>query len=250
MLPLKLQKGLFIGEFPLSQLFGANPDAYAKFGLKGHNGIDYALPTGTPLISCITGTVIECAYDGPGYGNYLKIENELCGVIYAHMKRLSDYKPGMKVAVGANIGLSGNTGNSTGPHLHFGVFPKPRDRSNGYAGYIDPLNKDNVIWVDDINEKPESEAIKELEEILAGVRKSRDNWKKSCSEFEKKLKKAKEMEIIYLKRLEAKDISISDLYKELARFDEGVIDFSLMNKRIQVLITPKEGVPEGGVNNG
>lgn len=249
-MPIKLQKGLFIGDFPLSQLFGENPEDYAKFGLKGHNGIDYAIPTGTPLISCINGTVIECAYDAPGYGNYLKIENDKCGVIYAHMKRLSDYKPGMMVAVGANIGLSGNTGNSTGSHLHFGVFPKPRDRSNGYGGYIDPLDKTKVEWVDDINEIPESDRIKELEEILAGVRKSRDNWKIEATKLQKDKEKLQEKEIKYLESLEIKKKEVNEIRVELTRFNKDVIHLKLLRKDIQILITSIDEVPKGGVNSG
>ncbi len=257
MLPLKLQKGLFIGDFPLSQPFGnahfdtdavgniLNP--YIKYSIEGHNGLDYALPTGTPLISCITGVVIECAYDANGYGNYLKIENDRCGVIYAHMKRLSDYKPGMKVAVGANIGLSGNTGNSTGPHLHFGVFSKPRDRSNGYSGYFDPLDKNNVVWVDDIGEKPESEAITECEEILEGVRTSRDFWKKDSKDTHKLLVKEKKVTTILLNQQVLRNSEIRDLKADLGRFNEDVIDFSFRRKRYQILITPVEEVPKGGV---
>jgi chromosome segregation ATPase len=44
---------------------------------------------------------------------------------------------GQEVTEGQQVGLSGNTGFSTGPHLHWGIFPIPRDRNNGYAGYID-----------------------------------------------------------------------------------------------------------------
>jgi len=48
---IKLQKNLFEGDFPLSQAFGVNKNAYKKFGLLGHNGIDYAIPNGTKLLS-------------------------------------------------------------------------------------------------------------------------------------------------------------------------------------------------------
>lgn len=147
---IKLKKNLFEGDGPLTQGFGENPDWYSPYGLKGHNGIDYGIPTGAKLYSAINGTVIEVLYDAPGYGKYIKIENDECGVLYGHMKTLSPISVGTKVVAGQEIGLSGDTGNSTGPHLHFGVFPKPRDRSNGYAGYIDPFGPE-VEWVDELN---------------------------------------------------------------------------------------------------
>ncbi len=256
--PVKLQKGLFIGDFPLSQPFGndhwltingkeVRPVViYGRWGLLGHNGLDYALDTGTPLTSCITGTVIESAYDGPGYGNYIKIENNDCGVIYAHLKRLSDYKVGRRVVAGDVIGVSGNTGNSTGPHLHFGVFLKPRDRRNGYSGYVDPFDKSKIIWVDDINVKPESEAIAELKETLKGVRKSRGNWKRDHKKVKRLLDKSEKANEILLKKDEIREEKMGELINELARFNEGVIDFNLMRKRVQILITPIEEVPEKG----
>jgi len=148
---IKLQKDLFEGDFPLTQGFGENPDWYAPFGMLGHNGIDYGTATGTNLYSCINGKIIEVENDTSGYGKYIKIENDECGVLYTHMRVLSPLSVGSKVTAGDLIGESGNTGNSTGPHLHFGVFPKPRDRGNGYAGYIDPFNKNQIEWVESLN---------------------------------------------------------------------------------------------------
>lgn len=148
---ITLQIGLFRGSGRLTQLFGANPQDYAKFGLRGHNGIDYAINTGTDLFSCLNGVVIEAQNDRYGYGDYIKIENDSCGVIYAHLDKIL-VSVGNKITAGQVIGKSGNTGNSTGPHLHFGVFPKPRNRQNGFAGYINPLDGTLINWVEKINE--------------------------------------------------------------------------------------------------
>lgn len=163
---IRLQAGLYEGkELGYSQLFGGNASWYKPFGLIGHNGIDIATPVGTRLLSCINGKVSETANDPKGYGVYVKIENEECGVLYAHLKDFH-LKVGDKVKAGDFVGYSGNTGNSTGPHLHFGVFPIPRDRNNGYAGYIDPFGN-QVEWVKSLNEdiKPtlsiQNEEIKE-----------------------------------------------------------------------------------------
>lgn len=128
----------FDGSYVLTQGFGENPSSYAKFGLKGHNGLDYGLPTGTNVKAPHKGKIVEATYDATGYGMYLKIENDKEGSILAHLK---EFKVGVgdEVDEGQLVGISNNTGNSTGPHLHFGYYPIPRDRSNGYSGCIDQL---------------------------------------------------------------------------------------------------------------
>ncbi len=127
----------FKNGFQLTQGFGENPSIYAQFGLKGHNGLDYATPLGTPIIASISGTIIEAVKSGDaGYGKYVKIENDEYGSLMAHLSRV-DVEIGQTVTEGQQIGLSGNTGFSTGPHLHWGIFSKPRERGNGYDGYID-----------------------------------------------------------------------------------------------------------------
>jgi hypothetical protein len=126
----------FDGDYRVSQLFGANPAMYARFNYKGHNGIDWATPVGTPILSPHAGTVIESREDKDGYGLYVKVENSKEGSVLAHFSKL-DVVAGQKVSEGQRLGLSGNTGYSTGPHLHWGYYLMPRDRSNGYGGFID-----------------------------------------------------------------------------------------------------------------
>jgi hypothetical protein len=132
--------------YRISQYFGENPANYAQFGLLGHNGIDFACPVGTRVYSCATGVVREVAYDAKGYGNYIKIEHSWGESIYAH---LSAFHVKVNESVGIQgIGLSGNTGNSTGPHLHFGIRIKPYSRLDGWNGHSDPypylIDKDNT----------------------------------------------------------------------------------------------------------
>ncbi len=135
----------FHQDWPLTQGFGQNPANYAKFGLKGHNGLDYGLPIGTDVIAPHAGKIIEAATDPTGYGNYLKIENDKEGSVLAH---LQDWlvNVGDVVTEGQLIAHSDNTGNSTGSHLHWGYYLLPRDRQNGYAGFIDqlPLLTENI----------------------------------------------------------------------------------------------------------
>lgn len=134
----------FRGNFTLTQKFGENPASYAKFGMKGHNGLDWGMPNGTQLIAPHNGKIIEAASDPTGYGNYLKIENDKEGSVLGHFQSFQ-VKVGDTVSEGQPIGLSNNTGNSTGPHLHWGYYLFPRDRSNGYAGFIDQLNLISVV---------------------------------------------------------------------------------------------------------
>src|SRR3990172_5541691 len=138
----------FLGDFRLSQEFGGNPELYKRFLVKqpdgttapmlGHSGLDWAVPNDTPLVSPIAGKVIEATFDDAGYGYYCKIENDTEGCVIAHMRRLT-VGVGFVLKEGDPIGTSDNTGFSTAPHVHMGYYTKPRDRSNGYPGFIDPL---------------------------------------------------------------------------------------------------------------
>lgn len=183
---IKLKTNFYEGkDVGYSQYFGENPAWYAKFSLRGHNGLDIPLPTGTKLYSVIDGAVTEQASDPSGYGNYVKIENTSCGILYAHLSKFV-LKVGQSVRAGDLVGYSGNTGNSTGPHLHFAVFPKPRDRSNGYAGYINPLGSE-IEWVNSFDEDADSR-IKELEAKVDELRKQRESYRKEIAELEEKLR--------------------------------------------------------------
>ena len=86
----------------------------------GHTGMDLAVPTGTPVRAALSGTVRVAKYDS-SYGYYVTIghENGLL-TLYGHNSRLL-VRPGQVVQAGDVISLSGSTGRSTGPHLHFEV---------------------------------------------------------------------------------------------------------------------------------
>ncbi len=92
-------------------------------GLHGYNGVDYGMPIGTPLYAAASGVVIiskSSGYNG-GYGLYVVIQHSNNSqTVYAHMSSVSVFA-GQKVSQGQLIGYSGNTGKSTGPHLHFEV---------------------------------------------------------------------------------------------------------------------------------
>ena len=87
-----------------------------------HEGNDFATPVGTRLGSMSTGTVIFAGVEG-GYGNKVEIEYWDGTVsVYGHMSQI-DVVVGQQLAPGDLVGLSGNTGHSTGPHLHLEIHP-------------------------------------------------------------------------------------------------------------------------------
>lgn len=126
----------FDGNYPITQIFGVNPQMYAQFGYKGHNGIDYGLPNWTPVLAPHSGKIIEAALDSSGYGIYVKIENDIEGSVLGHFAELR-VGVGDVVTEGQLVAYSDNSGNSTGPHLHWGYYRIPRNRQNGYGGFID-----------------------------------------------------------------------------------------------------------------
>ena len=85
-----------------------------------HAGIDIAVPEGTPLRAAAAGSVVIAGWTG-GYGNYTCIQHGgAMSTCYGHQSRIAT-SVGARVSQGQVIGYSGNTGNSTGPHLHFEV---------------------------------------------------------------------------------------------------------------------------------
>jgi hypothetical protein len=108
--------------FPITQWFGENPQWYPL--TNGHNGIDWGLPLHTPVYSAADGEVVRVSKDNSGYGNHIRIKHPNNFLtLYGHLDTWdwSDVFVGDLVVGGQVIGHSGNTGWSTGPHLHFEV---------------------------------------------------------------------------------------------------------------------------------
>jgi hypothetical protein len=119
----------FNGNYPITQRFG---DTFTD--PKGHKGIDYALPLGTPVLAAADGIVEKAGVDNTGYGNVIIIRHLWTdGTVYAHLRNWS-VQVGQKVKAGEKIGNSGNSGNSTGAHLHF----EYRTKYDNYKTAIDP----------------------------------------------------------------------------------------------------------------
>lgn len=107
--------------FHVSQYFGESPDIYARFGLRGHNGVDFAAPMLTPILAAQDGRVAACANDPDGYGKHVRLQH--AGgllTLYAHLAD-TQICVGDDVKADQVIARVGSTGFSTGPHLHFEV---------------------------------------------------------------------------------------------------------------------------------
>jgi murein DD-endopeptidase MepM/ murein hydrolase activator NlpD len=88
-----------------------------------HKGIDFAVPVGTPVMASGSGTV-KVAGRSSGYGNYMRIDmGNGYGFAYGHLSRFAPgVRPGSHVHQGEIVAYSGNTGLSTGPHLHYEIL--------------------------------------------------------------------------------------------------------------------------------
>lgn len=122
-----------------------SPEFYAKFGMKGHNGIDLGMATGTPVYASDAGVV---HFEGWGQNmSWMGTPAGICVLLrhswgytgYAHMSRTIVDK-GQSVQRGQLLGYSGNTGASLGPHLHWETLPPNPDFRNGFAGRVNPNN--------------------------------------------------------------------------------------------------------------
>lgn len=98
---------------------------------RSHNGIDLAVTVGTPVYACASGVVVQAGWNG-GYGISVYVDHGN-GLIsrYGHLSETA-VSIGQTVSQGDLLGLSGNTGNSTGPHLHFEM--------RLHDEVVDPLN--------------------------------------------------------------------------------------------------------------
>lgn len=138
----------------ITQHFGENPGEYKKYGMSGHNGIDITGPDKgfyPPVLFPFDGVVAECDAVGTasGYGKHVRLrttepdpQGRLREVVLAHLS-VVDVTKGQRVYIGDRAGNMGNTGNSSGPHLHVGLrYVDPTTHAilnygNGFLGYVD-----------------------------------------------------------------------------------------------------------------
>ncbi|MCG9900590.1 MAG: peptidoglycan DD-metalloendopeptidase family protein [Sediminibacterium sp.] len=102
-----------------------------------HAGLDFTAPVGTPIYATADGVVKEAGYNTGGYGNNVVINHGFgFQTLYAHMYKIKA-RVGQKVKRGEVIGYIGNTGKSTGPHLHYEVHKKGQPVDPIYYFYND-----------------------------------------------------------------------------------------------------------------
>jgi len=117
------------GDFVVFQSFGEHPGDYgtACRADGSHNGLDLAVVVGRRVFAAHPGVVKFAGLDKTGYGLCVWLEGEQgAGTIYAHLSEIS-VRVGEMVHAGAVLGKTGNTGNSTGPHLHFEYRTRLKD---------------------------------------------------------------------------------------------------------------------------
>jgi murein DD-endopeptidase MepM/ murein hydrolase activator NlpD len=105
----------------ITSSFGRRPNPTGS-GNENHTGIDIRMPTGTSVNSAALGVVSAIGNDGgQGYGKWVDVRHgNGFTTRYGHLSRIW-YNPGKVLPTGTELGLSGNTGRSTGPHLHFEI---------------------------------------------------------------------------------------------------------------------------------
>ena len=165
-----------------TQLYGANPTRYlpwdswliqtfGNYQPDGHTGEDYPCPAGTPVKAVTSGIVRHVGYFNgsyadnpwwiaPGFAGFTYVVDHGWFVgIYGHcMDGAASVSAGQRVTEGQVLGLSGNTGASTGPHLHFEVLPDGYILQSVMYGRINP----NSLFIGSIT--PQSATINSIEE--------------------------------------------------------------------------------------
>ncbi|WP_327736722.1 M23 family metallopeptidase [Streptomyces nojiriensis] len=121
-------------KYTLSATFGKGGNMWSH----KHSGQDFAVPVGTPVKAAAAGVVVKAGPngggDGPAYGNAIVIKHANATYSqYAHLSKIQ-VKVGQKVNASQRIALSGNTGNSSGPHLHFEIRTTPN-----YGSAVNPV---------------------------------------------------------------------------------------------------------------
>ena len=122
-------------EFKITQEYGQRPEYYRQFGLAGHEGLDIGVNENMPVYAPFDGEVVIAGdpKSTPGYknyGNWVRIRDRQTGEMYdlAHLNAVN-IKEGI-VNKGELLGLTGNTGLTTGPHLHLNYWNNQGQRSN------------------------------------------------------------------------------------------------------------------------
>jgi murein DD-endopeptidase MepM/ murein hydrolase activator NlpD len=133
-LPLRNPLGARAGKVDTGFGMRANPFTKKQ---EFHTGIDIPCSWDCPVYAAGAGSVAKAGYDA-GYGNYVIIRHDKLVTLYSHLKDLNGVTVGKKVSAGQRIGLIGNTGKTTGPHLHYEIRLVP-DMESGFKDSVKQL---------------------------------------------------------------------------------------------------------------
>lgn len=142
----------------ITQKFGANPQIYRKFGMPGHEGVDFRALPNTKVFACADGEVYEVHTDPSthAYGIHVRIRHiDGYRTVYGHLAKAL-VSLGQKVQAGEVIGKADSTGASVGSHLHLSLkrdYATQRGETNYPKDIIDPTGF--LVWPDSAKGLPD-----------------------------------------------------------------------------------------------
>jgi murein DD-endopeptidase MepM/ murein hydrolase activator NlpD len=160
-----------VGDYPVTQLIGQNRPYYDSkgnlvnpmgYGRYGHMGIDVATPLGTPVRAPFSGVVVDAS--GGTWGKSIYLVGRNVALRFSHLSSI-DVPSGSIVKAGQIIAKTGNTGNSTGPHLDITAYTAKGGKVGTWISNYQVINR---LVSSEIGGKPLSE--KELAELQSKVR--------------------------------------------------------------------------------
>ena len=138
----------FKGEYQITQKYGEIIPG-VTVNNRPHTGIDYGCPKGTPILASNDGEVMAEGWDLTGFGFRVILKHpDGRATLYGHLDSIG-VNVGDKVKQGQEIGISGDTGKATGPHLHF----ESRYKWNDYTSHFPPYDLPMMTVDDSISEQ-------------------------------------------------------------------------------------------------
>lgn len=119
-------------QYPISSKYGFRIDPVTKKEGQFHFGTDFAVPEGTPVVAALDGKIYKAGWQDEkdkekGFGlrvfQTCIVDGKHYQLFYGHLSEIS-VEEGQTITAGTRVGTSGNTGKSSGPHLHFEVRPE------------------------------------------------------------------------------------------------------------------------------
>lgn len=171
---------IFEGEYPTSQKYGVNAAYYQQYGFAAHEGTDYATPTGVNILCPFEKGIIIRDVDAPvdAYGGHLVVWDPVqkVAVWYCHLSK-NNASIGQEFTRGQVMGQTGNTGNSSGPHLHVNFVETDENKNrlntnNGYKGFLNIQDPNLVKWIP-VTSSP-TEPMEDYKKMYTAEKKAHD----------------------------------------------------------------------------